>query len=148
MKEIKGECNMQLAINKGLIYKSVAPLNGKWEEISAGLRKNLDVLEDIDKRAKKIEKNNILFRYFTESVADGRVFYQVTDFTTDKKGNYDKVYVSYCEGTCLDMYEHNYFGQGRWIDASYAIERIGVIDTIEKIRVMNGKSAAILLAKK
>jgi hypothetical protein len=58
-------------------YTQIEPtdLSIDIKTLVANSDKNLEHLDKIDKKAK--EKSEILHRYFTETVADGRAFYQV-----------------------------------------------------------------------
>ena len=46
-----------------------------WDRYDRAIKHNFDLLEEIDKRCK--EKNSLVGRYFTTSVADGNAYYQV-----------------------------------------------------------------------
>ena len=78
---------------------------------------NLKLLKELSN--KSIEKGYaILGGIFGLTVADGKVFYQVTEI----KGNV--AFVSRCAGICLDLYEDMLLGQGEWISTTKANELV------------------------
>ena len=46
-----------------------------WDKYDEAIKNNFNLLEEINKRCK--EKDSLVGRYFTSSVADGRAYYQV-----------------------------------------------------------------------
>jgi len=87
---------------------------------------NLQLLKDLAR--KSLEKGNqILGGYFGLTVADGRVFYQVTEI----KGN--NAFVKRCAGICLDLYEDDILGQGEWIALAKANDLVNRNRALEKL---------------
>lgn len=87
---------------------------------------NLQLLKDLAR--KSLEKGHkVLGGFFGLTVADGRVFYQVTEI----KGNI--VFVKRCAGICLDLYEDDILGQGEWISLTKATELVNGNRALEKL---------------
>lgn len=87
---------------------------------------NLKLLKDLSR--KSLEKGNqVLGGIFGLNVADGRVFYQITE----TKGN--TAFAKRCAGICLDLYEDNVLGQGDWITLNKANELVARHRALEKL---------------
>lgn len=87
---------------------------------------NLKLLKDLAR--KSLEKGHkVLGGFFGLTVADGRVFYQVTEI----KG--DRAFVKRCAGICLDLYEDNVLGQGEWIGLDKATQLVNRNRALEKL---------------
>jgi hypothetical protein len=88
-------------------------------------KENLKLLKDLAR--KSLEKgNNVLGGIFGLNVADGRVFYQVTEI----KGN--TAFVNRCAGICLDLYQDDILGHGDWISLKKATEFVERHRALEK----------------
>ena len=112
---------------KPVINISATNYTGDWKAMIKDSEINFDHLKQIDKQAK--EKGELLYRYFDEVVADGRVFYQVVSINE----NAGTCKIMLCNEICLDEYQHNYFGAGRVIDIEYAKQKIKQRDKLKEI---------------
>lgn len=77
---------------------------------------NFQFLVDLDNKAK--EKYDILGGYFSLTVADGKVPYQLVEI------NNKLAKVVRCAGICLDQYEDQILGNEAWIPLKKAEELI------------------------
>jgi hypothetical protein len=84
--------------------------------------------KDMDKVMEMAHKEGTLVgQYFSEDVADGHATYIVTEV----KGAMARIEL--VADVDPDMYEHSYFGQGRWIEQDYVIEATGRIRAMKKL---------------
>ena len=92
---------------------------------------NLQLLKDLAR--KSLEKGHkVLGGFFGLTVADGRVFYQVTEIK--KNGNLPEVaFVKRCAGICFDLYEDDILGQGEWIALAKANDLVNRNRALEKL---------------
>lgn len=86
---------------------------------------NLKKLKSIDAEAKA--RGTIMYRFFYVSVADGRVFYQVTRVKSKT------AVVTRCAGICLDEYADDYLGDEQEIELKFVEDKIKNRDVIEKL---------------
>lgn len=95
-----------MKLSKELIYDlpEIKISSNNFREGIIQADKNLEHLKNLAKRAKELD--NLLGSYFSVTVADGKVFYQVVE-----KDNFkDKGIVKRCAGICLDEYVHELLG--------------------------------------
>ena len=104
-------------------------LDKDFQDIDKTIKKANDNLQLLKNLARKgLEKGNkVLGGFFGLTVADGRVFYQVTEI----KGNI--AFVKRCAGICLDLYEDNILGQGDWITLNKATALVNANRALEKL---------------
>ncbi len=87
---------------------------------------NHKVLKDLAKKSQE-KGHKVLGGFFGLNVADGMVYYQVTEI----KGNI--AFVKRCAGICLDFYQDNVLGQGEWITLNKATELVERNRALEKL---------------
>lgn len=93
---------------------------------------NLKLLKELAK--KSLEKRYMLLGgIFRLTVADGVVFYQIVEVTTN-----GWAFAKRCAGICLDMYEDDILGQGEWISEDKATKLVNGFRAMEKLFGGNG----------
>lgn len=97
----------------------------KWETIEANLKINWEHLKEIDEKAKA--RGELLWRFFSVSVADGKAFYQVT------KVNKTTARVEWCDGICPDNYYDQVIGGGSTLPLSKVKQWISGRDYMDKL---------------
>lgn len=89
------------------------------KNLVSNAQKNFEELQRIEKECSK----GLLYRWWSEPYADGKIFYQVT------KVNKATCNVLICSGICLDEWET---GEGR-INIAYVEEMLRRRDALEKL---------------
>jgi len=110
-----------------MIYKPLSPINihDKWNVTSAIIDKNFRHLYEIDQEQKL--KGELLHRYFSVTVADGKAFYQITKITKTSAS------VVLCEGINPDNYCDPILGLGSVLPVARAKALIRTRDNLEQI---------------
>lgn len=123
-----------MKLEKELTYNQPEiDIDNGFKEINKAIatsKENLKLLKDLAR--KSLEKgNNVLGGIFGLNVADGRVFYQVTEIK--KNGDLPEVaFVKRCAGICLDLYQDDILGHGDWISLKKATEFVERHRALEK----------------
>lgn len=92
---------------------------------------NLKLLKELARKSLK-KGYKVLGGFFSLNVADGRVFYQITEIQTN--GNLPTVaFAKRCAGICLDLYQDDVLGQGDWITLNKATELVERNRALEKL---------------
>jgi hypothetical protein len=110
-----------------MIYKQKFETNIKidWKEAISNSKKNFEHLKECDLMAQK--SNNLVGRYFSLAVADGKVFYQVI------KENKTSTVVALCNGICLDDYVDQILGEKSTISKSKVLSLINSQQKLNKL---------------